>query len=154
LRIHDHDLGCLEVVTLIQEARLTVDADTLLAYAELTDDFNPIHLDSAFAAATPMGGIIAHGTMSICLLWQALHRSFGSEVLTMLDLDVRFIKPVREGETIVAAGVANPDKTDVYDVWVKGEDGSKRMTGTVRLLRSAVEYDRVDGASASLRDLV
>ena len=36
-----------------------VDFDTIMAYAAVTNDYNPIHVDKAFAAKSPMGGIIA-----------------------------------------------------------------------------------------------
>ena len=32
-------------------------------YAEVSGDFNPIHVDEAFAAQTPLGGTIAHGML-------------------------------------------------------------------------------------------
>jgi len=41
-----------------------IDMAAILAYAEITGDFNPIHVDPAFAATTAMGGVIAHGTLS------------------------------------------------------------------------------------------
>ena len=115
----------------LQTATLKVDAATIRAYAELTDDFNPIHLDPEFAATTPLGGVIAHGTLSVCLLWQALFRSFGEQVFDGLDLDIRFVKPVRIGETLLAGG--EPTGTDgSYGVWVRGDDGSDRVVGTLR----------------------
>jgi len=118
----------------LQTATLKVDAETIRAYAELTDDFNPIHLDPAFAAATPMGGVIAHGTMSLCLLWQALFRSFGDRAFDGLDLDIRFVKPVRVGETLCAGGAPSTDAgaDGCYDVWVRGDDGSDRVVGRLR----------------------
>lgn len=116
----------------LQTASLHVESDVIRAYAELTQDFNPIHLDHAFAATTPMGGVIAHGTMSLCLLWQALARSFDAAVLSSLALDVRFVKPVRIGETLTAGGQPQADAPGVYDVWVRAGDGTDRIVGTVR----------------------
>ena len=112
-------------------ATLYVTQDVIRAYGDLTNDFNPIHLDPDFAARTPMGGVIAHGTMSICLLWQALFRSFGADRFADLALDVRFVKPVRIGETLTAGGQPGAEP-GVYDVWVRGDDGSDRVAGTVR----------------------
>jgi 3-hydroxybutyryl-CoA dehydratase len=117
----------LEPVTL--EVRMA----TIRAYAELTDDFNPIHLDPAFAATTPMGGIIAHGTMSMCLLYQMLERNLGAAAFGALDVDVRFLRPVREGEVITAGGMDRPDAAGAYDVWVRGSDGTDRVAGIARV---------------------
>lgn len=117
----------------LRQTTLKVDSAAIRAYAELTNDFNPIHLDPVFAAGTSMGGVIAHGTMSICLLWQTLFRTFGASAFEALELDIRFVKPVREGETLTAGGQPNPEDAGFYDVWVRGDDGSDRVAGTVRL---------------------
>src|SRR5690606_20608727 len=123
-----------EVNTDIKPVSLRVEPSTIRAYAELTDDFNPIHLDPVFAATTPMGGVIAHGTMSICLLWQAVFRPFGESAFeSNVDLDIRFVRPVREGETLTAGGKAHADDDGLYEVWVRGEDGEDRVGGTLRL---------------------
>ncbi|MGB6936537.1 MAG: MaoC family dehydratase, partial [Xanthobacteraceae bacterium] len=60
------------------ERRMQVDRTAIRRYADVTDDHNPIHLDPDFAAKTPMGGIIAHGMLSLSLLWQSLQATFGT----------------------------------------------------------------------------
>jgi acyl dehydratase len=118
---------------LLETATLSVQPAAIRAYAELTQDFNPIHLDPAFAATTPMQGVIAHGTMSICLLWQALFRSFGADAFQDLELDIRFVRPVRVGETLTAGGRQRTGDPQEFDVWVRAGDGEDRLAGTVRL---------------------
>lgn len=120
--------------TSLQVATLVANPQVIRAYGELTDDFNPIHIDPEFAAKTPMGGCIAHGTMSICLLWQSLFRTFGSQAPQRLELDVRFVKPVRVGETIEAGGELLAGEPAHYAIWVRGDDGVDRVTGTASLL--------------------
>jgi 3-hydroxybutyryl-CoA dehydratase len=113
---------------------LQVHMDVIRAYAELTQDFNPIHLDREMAAAGPMEGVIAHGSLSICLLWQAVFASFGDRALgDGVDLDVRFLKPVREGETLCAGGRSLAGDPDRFEVWVRGDDDSDRVAGTLHL---------------------
>ena len=120
------------MMTTLKPATLRVVPEVIRAYAELTEDYNPLHLDPEFAARTPMGGVIAHGTMSISLLWQALQRTFGAQAFDLLDLDVRFLKPVRLEETLTAGGQPNAENPEVLDVWVRGDDGVDRVAGTVR----------------------
>lgn len=120
--------------TALHTVALTADPEVILAYGELTDDMNPIHIDPVYAAGTAMRGCIAHGTMSICLLWESLFRTFGESAAQRVDLDVRFIKPVRAGETIRAGGELREGEAGCYTVWVRGDDGVDRVTGTVRLL--------------------
>lgn len=115
-------------------ARLRVEPPLIVSYASLTQDFNPIHLDPAFAAKTPMGGVIAHGTMSIGLIWQSLEQSLGASAFADADLDIRFVKPVRLGETLIASGRLRADEPLRYDVWVRAEqDDSDRLVGSLTL---------------------
>jgi len=115
----------------LTESSLAVDAQTIRTYAGLTQDFNPIHLDPAFAATTPLGAVIAHGTLSLCLLWQSVEQTFGSSGLDAMSLDIRFVRPVYIGDVLTAGGVRSPDGGGRYDVWVKGQDGAERVTGTL-----------------------
>lgn len=125
-------------------ARLKVEPSLIAIYADLTQDFNPIHLDPAFAAKTPMGGVIAHGTMSIGLIWQSLEQSLGAPAFDDVDLDIRFVKPVRVGETLIAGGRLREDEPRTYEVWVRAEqDDSDRLVGSLRLAA-----DPIDGATS------
>lgn len=117
----------------LQTASLQVTEGAIRSYAELTDDFNPIHVDAAFAAQTPMGRPIAHGTMSLCLLWQCLGKNFSAAELTALDLEVRFVKPVYIGDEVTAGGESDAAAHGLWKVWVRGQDGSDRIVGTVQL---------------------
>ncbi len=79
-----------------------------------------------------MGRPIAHGTLSLCLVWQCLQRNFGAQALADLDLQVRFIKPVYIDDVVTAGGQSSEASPGQYDVWVRGQDGSDRIVGTVR----------------------
>ncbi|ABE36737.1 maoC like domain protein [Paraburkholderia xenovorans LB400] len=118
------------MIAKLKKVSLTTDAIVTQAYAELTEDFNPIHLDPAFAACTPLRQCIVHGTMTLGLVWQALYRTFGPDALERVELDVRFIKPVVVGERVHAGGEEQADQPGRYSVWVKGDDGAERIVGT------------------------
>lgn len=124
----------MTMTTSLHPATLVATPAVVRAYGELTDDFNPIHVDPEFAAVTPMGGCIAHGTMSIGLLWQSLFGTFGDAAGERVELDVRFVKPVRVGETIHAGGELKSGERNCYAVWVRGDDGIDRVTGSARFL--------------------
>lgn len=111
---------------------LAIDQALIREYAELTGDFNPLHLDAAFAATTPMGGIIAHGTLSMNLIWQSLAATLGNAVYGA-SLDIRFIKPVRLGDRVSAQGRADAATPGRYHVWVENQNGEKVIEGTVDL---------------------
>ncbi|KDD96985.1 MaoC-like protein [Bordetella bronchiseptica SBL-F6116] len=117
----------------LEEVSMQVTQADIDIYAELTDDFNPLHVDPAFAATTPMGGTIAHGTLSVNLIWQSLARSLGAAALARIDLDIRFLKPLFAGGAITAGGQPDAAEPDRYEVWVKGADGATLIAGHARL---------------------
>ena len=101
----------------------------VVAYAELSGDYNPLHLDESFANTTPLGTRIAHGTLSLNLLWQSIAASCdGAEGLT---LDIRFVKPVYLGDTITAGG-DGWDSEGRANVWVKNQRGETVISGSLR----------------------
>jgi len=110
-----------------------IDRASILLYAEITDDFNPIHVDPDFAAKTAMGGIIAHGMLSLNLIWQALAATCGHTAAEGARLDVRFVRPVRENDVISASGHLQPNSTNSYDVAVTNQKGEPVITGTLSL---------------------
>lgn len=90
------------VVGMTAEKRVTVTEDRIAQFAEASDDFNPVHMDEAFASRTAYRGRIAHGLLSA---------SFGSAVVgtilpgagaIYLGQTLNFHKPVRIGDVAVA----------------------------------------------------
>lgn len=112
---------------------LLVDRAAILRYAEITGDFNPIHVDPEFAAKTPMGGPIAHGTLSLNLVWQSVAATFGAGALPGAALDIRFARPVREGERVEAGGRAQEGAPGAYDVWVRNAKDENVIEGSLVL---------------------
>lgn len=117
----------------LKTSSLQVTESAIRAYAELTDDFNPIHVDAAFAAQTPMVRPIAHGTLSLCLMWLCLGQNFTPDELATLDMDVRFVKPVYIGDLVTAGGEPDATVPGGWKLWVRGQDGTDRLVGTARL---------------------
>jgi 3-hydroxybutyryl-CoA dehydratase len=50
----------------VEETRV-VSSEMIAAYAQLSGDDNPIHLDADYAATTPFGRPIAHGPIALAL---------------------------------------------------------------------------------------
>jgi 3-hydroxybutyryl-CoA dehydratase len=108
---------------------LAADQDTVARYAELTQDFNPIHLNPEFAAGTSFRRPIAHGTLGLNLVIEALERTFGT-VPGDARLEVRFIAPVPVGATIRAAGRLKDEATGTYEIFVETASGERAIDGT------------------------
>ena len=73
-------------------------------YAEASGDFNPIHIDEAFAAKTPLGGTIAHGMLILAYASEMMTNAFGKSWLEGGKLSVRFKAPARPQDTITTSG--------------------------------------------------
>lgn len=126
----------------LAELSLRADRDAIRSYAELTGDMNPIHIDPVFAATTAMGGIIAHGTMSLSLIWQALAQTIGADLLGEATLDAKFLLPVRCDDVVTVGGSQRADEPGVFDVWA-------RTSGTVTVIEGVARVS-VAGAFQNL----
>ena len=78
----------------------TITGTDINLFAEVSGDFNPVHMTEDFAKKTFFGGRIAHGVISIALLSAAMVKLPGLVIL--LSHSCRFLKPVRIGDTITA----------------------------------------------------
>ena len=81
-------------------ASIDVTTENIDAYADLTGDRNPIHLDDEYAAGTMFGGRIAHGMLGMGVVSAALASLPGDVIY--LDQDCTFEAPVRPGDTLRA----------------------------------------------------
>jgi 3-hydroxybutyryl-CoA dehydratase len=71
-------------------------------FAKVTGDFNPVHLDRVYAEKTIFKGRIAHGLLSVGLLSNVLGNILPGHGTIYLSQEVRFLAPVRIGDTITA----------------------------------------------------
>src|SRR5690348_13278620 len=87
-----------------QRASLTrtiSDAD-IRAFAEVTGDGNPLHIDDAFAAHSRFGRRIAHGLLSAGLISAVLGTRLPGPGAVYLQQTLRFVRPVYPGDTLTA----------------------------------------------------
>ena len=80
----------------------TVTEGDIELYARATGDFNPIHLDQAYAEKTMFKGRIAHGILSLGLLTNVLGNILPGHGTIYLSQEIRFLAPVRIGDTLTA----------------------------------------------------
>lgn len=83
---------------------ITLDAEAVTAFARDYDP-QPIHLDPAAAAAGPFGGLIASGFQTIALSFRLFLDTgalAGSSLGGAGMGDVRWLRPVRPGDTLRA----------------------------------------------------
>lgn len=112
--------------------RLAVGRAQIDAYAEMSNDFNPIHMDAEAARSAGMTDAIAHGMLSLNLIWESIETSFDILHSHELSLDVRFRSPVHLDET-VETGSALKTETGDYEVWVSNQNGLRVIEGTLKV---------------------
>jgi acyl dehydratase len=80
----------------------TITDDDIRAFADLTTDNNPVHLDDDFAKTTRFGRRIAHGMLSAGLISAVLANKLPGTGTVYLSQSLSFVAPVYPGDTITA----------------------------------------------------
>ena len=78
-----------------------VTQDSIDAYAEISGDFNPLHVDPEAAAASEFGGIIAHGPVALHAFFRAATEWLGTDALPAgSEVKVTYRAPTRPGDEV------------------------------------------------------
>jgi 3-hydroxybutyryl-CoA dehydratase len=80
----------------------TVTEDDIKLFSKATGDFNPVHLDPTYAEKTFFKGRIAHGLLSLGYISTVLGNILPGHGTIYLSQEVKFLAPVRIGDTITA----------------------------------------------------
>jgi len=79
----------------------TITAADIVAFAEISGDTNPLHLDEAFAAASRFRGRIAHGMLAASFISAVFGTKLPGPGAIYISQTLRFKAPVRIGDTVV-----------------------------------------------------
>ena len=109
-----------------------VDQDVIDAYAELSGDYNPLHVDAEAGKAAGFGGTIAHGPIALQAFFRAATAWAEADALPPgSSVKVTYRAPVRPGDRIrcvtidatgedgvaaIEAECVNQDETTVVSV--------------------------------------
>jgi acyl dehydratase len=115
-------------------------------FTELSGDRNPIHYDAEAAAATPFGGIVVQGGVTTAILNAVVAEDLPGPGSVFLQLDLRFLAPVRPGDTITGSAVVTSVREDKpitgLDVRVTRDDGTVAVEGTAVCYTAALPVVR------------
>ena len=84
-----------------ETSRTVTDADILM-FAGVSGDMNPVHMDDEFAATTMFKGRIAHGFLTVSFVSSVLGTKMPGPGAVYVSQTVRFLSPVRAGDTVVS----------------------------------------------------
>lgn len=80
----------------------TLDKQTVEAFASVSEDNNPIHLDEDFAKTTQFERPIVHGMLASSLISGLLASKVPGAGSIYLGQSLRFVRPIFVGETVTA----------------------------------------------------
>lgn len=84
------------------EMSRVVGAADIEAFAEVSGDNNPVHLDETYARTTTFGERIAHGMLSAAYISAILGTKLPGPGAIYLSQSLRFRRPVKIGDLVVA----------------------------------------------------
>ena len=111
-----------------------VTQEQINAYADVSGDHNPIHIDPATARSVGLEGTIAHGMLSMAFLGQLLTDWLSSQPSRggwVKRLRVRFQAMVRPGDRLTCGGALAPeaDGQQRVELWINNQRGERVTTG-------------------------
>jgi 3-hydroxybutyryl-CoA dehydratase len=129
--------------TVGEEAILSklVSDDDIKAFARISGDDNPVHMNDDYAKGTMFGGRIAHGMLVAGLISAVLGTMLPGPGAIYLSQQLRFRAPVRPGDQVTARAKVtewNPEKGRVTLLTdVMNQEGSVVIEGEARLVMSS-----------------
>ena len=102
-RLHGFYFEDLEVGMNAEVNKVITEAN-VKAFADLSGDVNPLHLDEEFAKRTRMEGRVVHGMVSASLLSTIVGYKLPGPGCLWLSQTLRFLHPVRIGDRVRARG--------------------------------------------------
>ena len=117
---------------------LAITDETIRAFAEVTGDNNPVHLDDDYAAGTRFGRRIAHGMIAAGLISATLANDLPGPGTVYLNQTLKFKLPVFPGDTVTATVevlTVRPDKPIVtLSTVCRNQDGEVVLEGEAVVL--------------------
>ncbi|MFN3324105.1 MAG: MaoC family dehydratase [Bryobacteraceae bacterium] len=129
----------------VARLRRTITREEIEAFARFSGDFNPLHVDEAFAARTPMGRPVAHGMILASLVSTLIGMHLPGPGALWVNQTFRWLTPVFAGDsievTLTVVHVSPATKSVRIRVEAMREEGGKVMDGegTVLLLQTRPE---------------
>lgn len=120
------------------------------AFAAVSGDTNPAHLDPAYAAETPFHDIVAHGMWTGAMISAVLGTQLPGLGTIYLDQRLRFSRPVRVGDTLTASVTVrakHQEKKRVeLDCEVRNQRGETVVSGVALVMAPSHKLRRPQAA--------
>jgi acyl dehydratase len=102
-------------------------------FTAISGDRNPLHYDEEYARATRFGGLVVQGGVTTAVLNAVVAEDLPGPGSVFLQLDLRFLAPVRPGDVITGTAEVTSARSDKpiteLDVSVTRDDGVTAVEG-------------------------
>jgi 3-hydroxybutyryl-CoA dehydratase len=116
----------------------TVTEYDIYTFAGVSGDFNPVHVNEEFAKKTPFKGRIAHGILGASFISTVLGTLLPGIGTVYLGQDLRFLLPVRAGDTLTATAevveMRDDKKMVILKTIVTNQKGEKVIDGKATVM--------------------
>jgi 3-hydroxybutyryl-CoA dehydratase len=107
-------------------------------FAEVSGDYNPIHLDDEFAKTTRFGRRIAHGMLSGAFISAVLGYELSERKIVYMSQTMKFTAPVYIGDTVTTTSTVKHIREDKNIVTMEtvctNQKGETVVTGEAVLM--------------------
>lgn len=135
----------LQIGQSASQVRTLTNAD-IQAFATVSGDINPAHLDAEYAAHTLFHGVIAHGMWGGALISTILGTRLPGPGTIYLEQNLHFAKPVRIGDTLTVSAtvVAKDDekKRVTLDCEIINQKGDRVVYGNALVIAPTEKVSR------------
>ncbi len=112
--------------------------EVIRKFADVSGDYNPIHLDEEFAKTTRFGKRIAHGMLSGAFISAVLGNEFKERKIVYLSQTMKFTAPVFIGDTVTATGTITKIREEkgivVLETICTNQNGDTLVTGEAAVM--------------------
>lgn len=139
---HTKDLVTLPAIGVRASRSRTITEEDIDLFAHVSTDKNPIHIDEKYAALTPFGGRVAHGIMVASMISAVLGNDLPGHGSIYLGQTLKFLAPVRIGDTITVTVEVISLREDKHIVTLRtdctNQEGTLVLTGEATIKIRAV----------------
>jgi len=111
----------------------TITETDIYLFAGVTGDLNPAHVDEAYAKKTFFKTRIAHGMLTASFISTVIGTMLPGPGSVYLSQEVRFLAPVKIGDTVSAVAEITEIRPEKKRVWLKttctNQDGTVVVDG-------------------------
>jgi 3-hydroxybutyryl-CoA dehydratase len=106
-------------------------------FAEVSGDFNPVHVDKEYGKTSIFGDNIAHGMIGAAMISAVLGNKLPGVGSIYLSQDLKFRAPVYFGDVITAhveiTELDEEKKKIKLNAWCQNQDEKKVVSGTAHI---------------------